>query len=82
MGGGAWPRQRIPLLNANLKEEKAADKKLNAIAEGKVNIRATGHRTAAQRASSKKKRGSAKRSAAVTRTRGQAGAKRTSRKRK
>jgi ferritin-like metal-binding protein YciE len=33
----------ISLLNANLKEEKAADKKLNALAEGTVNRRATGH---------------------------------------
>ena len=40
------------LLNANLREEKAADKKLNVIAEGKVNRKA-GHRTAAQRVSTK-----------------------------
>src|SRR5215510_9064592 len=32
----------ISLLNANLKEEKATDKKLNALAEGTVNRRATG----------------------------------------
>jgi ferritin-like metal-binding protein YciE len=32
----------ISLFNANLKEEKAADKKLNALAEGTVNRRATG----------------------------------------
>jgi ferritin-like metal-binding protein YciE len=37
------------LLNANLREEKAADRKLNTLAEGKVNPRATGHRTAAAR---------------------------------
>jgi ferritin-like metal-binding protein YciE len=52
----------VPLLNANLKEEKAADRKLNGLAEGKVNRRATGHRTAAQRATSKKRTGGAKRS--------------------
>jgi ferritin-like metal-binding protein YciE len=32
----------VSLLNTNLKEEKAADKKLNALAESKVNRRATG----------------------------------------
>jgi ferritin-like metal-binding protein YciE len=32
----------VSLLNANLKEEKAADKKLNALAEGTVNRRAAG----------------------------------------
>jgi ferritin-like metal-binding protein YciE len=32
----------VSLLNANLREEKAADKKLNTLAEGKVNRRATG----------------------------------------
>jgi ferritin-like metal-binding protein YciE len=37
------------LLNANLREEKAADRKLNTLAEGKVNRRASGHRTAAVR---------------------------------
>ncbi len=39
------------LLNANLREEKAADKKLNTIAEDKVNRKASRHRTAAQPAS-------------------------------
>ncbi len=38
----------VSLLNANLKEEKAADKKLNGLAEGGVNRRATG-RTAQER---------------------------------
>src|SRR6186997_3005767 len=38
----------VSLLNANLKEEKAADKKLNMLAEGGVNKRASG-RTAAKR---------------------------------
>jgi ferritin-like metal-binding protein YciE len=40
----------IRLLNANLKEEKAADKKLNTIAEGTVNRRATGAGTARDKA--------------------------------
>jgi ferritin-like metal-binding protein YciE len=40
----------IRLLNANLKEEKAADKKLNALAEGTVNRRATGAGTGRERA--------------------------------
>jgi hypothetical protein len=48
----AWARELghenvVSLLNANLKEEKAADKKLNSLAEGGVNRRATG-RTAAK----------------------------------
>jgi len=47
----------ISLLNANLREEKAADRKLNVLAEGKVNRRATGHRTAAQRLSTNKRSG-------------------------
>jgi len=38
----------VSLLNANLKEEKAADKKLSALAEGGVNRRATGARSAAK----------------------------------
>lgn len=45
----AWARELghdnvVSLLNANLKEEKAADKKLNGLAEGGVNRRATGRR--------------------------------------
>jgi ferritin-like metal-binding protein YciE len=48
----AWARELghdnvVRLLNANLKEEKAADKKLNGLAEGGVNRRATG-RTASK----------------------------------
>ena len=35
----------VPLLNANLKEEKATDKKLTMLAEGKVNRRAAGRST-------------------------------------
>jgi ferritin-like metal-binding protein YciE len=49
-------------LNANLKEEKAADKKLNALAESKVNRKATGSRTATQRTTRKRKTGTVKRS--------------------
>jgi ferritin-like metal-binding protein YciE len=54
------------LLNANLREEKAADRKLNTLAEGKVNRRATGHRTAAARSGVQK----TKRSGAVRKRRG------------
>ena len=62
------------LLNANLKEEKAADKKLNALAEGKLNARAAGRtsgsraasrsgaQSAAARSSTSKRTGKAKRS--------------------
>ena len=46
----------ISLLNANLREEKAADRKLNTLAEAKVSRRATGHRTAAVRSTSSSKR--------------------------
>jgi ferritin-like metal-binding protein YciE len=49
----------ISLLKANLNEEKAADKKLNAIAEAKVNRSASGHRTAAARSNGAKKRSAA-----------------------
>jgi ferritin-like metal-binding protein YciE len=43
----AWAKELghdnvVSLLNANLKEEKAADKKQNGLAEGEVNRRATG----------------------------------------
>ena len=53
----------VSLLSANLKQEKAADKKLNALAEGGVNRRASGkaHRTAASRVSVKRKTSTAKR---------------------
>jgi len=43
----------VSLLNANLKEEKAADKKLTALAERKVNRRATG-KPAAKRSTGKR----------------------------
>ena len=59
----------VSLLKANLKEEKAADKKLNGLAEGGVNRRAIGRtassaptrRAAASSATIKRKTGSAKR---------------------
>jgi ferritin-like metal-binding protein YciE len=55
----------VSLLNANLKEEKAADRKLNVLAEGTVNRRATGTRTRAKRAPTKH---AAARSASTKRT--------------
>jgi ferritin-like metal-binding protein YciE len=70
----------VSLLNANLKEEKAADKKLNMLAEGGVNKRASGRTTAkrstrsfsrtkqaAARATSSKRTGKAKRRTRVSR---------------
>jgi ferritin-like metal-binding protein YciE len=68
----------INLLKANLKEEKAANLKLNALAEGTVNRRATG-RTAAGRPGAESRAGSTraaaqgltrKRTGRVKRTRG------------
>jgi ferritin-like metal-binding protein YciE len=72
----AWARELghnnvVSLLMANLRQEKAADKKLNGLAEGGVNRRATGRgspraparRAAASRASVKRKIGTAKRKA-------------------
>jgi ferritin-like metal-binding protein YciE len=57
----AWAKELglrgvIPLLNANLKEEFAADRKLTTIAEGKVNRRASGRRrtTATRKAGARK----------------------------
>lgn len=51
----AWARELghdnvVSLLNANLKEEKAADRKLNTLAEGKVNRRASGRAAKAKSA--------------------------------
>jgi ferritin-like metal-binding protein YciE len=77
----------VSLLNANLKEEKAADRKLSKLAEGGVNRRATGRpssgrsasrtrRAAASSSTSKRKTGSVK---AVKRRRS-AGKKRTTRR--
>jgi ferritin-like metal-binding protein YciE len=62
------------LLNSNLREEKAADKKLNGIAEGKVNRKASGHRTAAHRTQSQTKSAPAKKRGGNTASR--SGAKR------
>jgi len=50
----AWARELglrgvIPLLNANLKEEFAADRQLSRIAEGRVNRRASGGRASRKR---------------------------------
>jgi ferritin-like metal-binding protein YciE len=45
------------LLDANLREEKAADRKLNMLAEGAVNRRARGERTAAHTAPVKRRTG-------------------------
>ena len=61
----------VNLLAANLKQEKAADKKLSTLAEGGVNRRATGRsvtksparRAAASSATVKRKTGAAKRRA-------------------
>jgi ferritin-like metal-binding protein YciE len=49
-------KQITGLLKSNLREEKAADKKLSALAEAKVNRKATGHRTAAARSGGSNKR--------------------------
>jgi ferritin-like metal-binding protein YciE len=90
----AWARELahdevISLLNANLKEEKAADRKLNTIAEGKVNRRATGRtgQRSSSASSSRKTpaRRAAARSATIKRKTGpaakrRAGAKRSTRK--
>jgi ferritin-like metal-binding protein YciE len=51
----------IRFLKANLKEEKAADKKLNTLAEAKLNRKATGTRVAAARVTVKKRTGTATR---------------------
>ena len=66
----------IGLLKSNLREEKAADRKLSSIAEGKVNRRASGRRTAAQRSRPQRKTGTVK-----TRSK-RAGAKQGSRRKK
>ena len=51
----------VRFLKANLKEEKAADKKLNTLAEAKLNRKATGARVAAARVTVKKRTGAATR---------------------
>ena len=78
----AWAKELghdnvVSLLNANLKEEKAADKKLNGLAEGGVNRRATGRtatktparRAAASSATVKRKTSPAKRRGAAKKKR-------------
>ena len=50
------------LLNSNLKEEKAADKKLNALAEGDLNRKAAGRQAAARATSPARGIGAAKKS--------------------
>ena len=64
------------LLNANLKEEKAADKKLNALAEGDLNRKAAGRRAAARAASPPKRTGTAKKSTTRKKTAARTPAKR------
>jgi ferritin-like metal-binding protein YciE len=49
----------LRFLKANLKEEKAADKKLNILAEAKLNRKAAGTRVAAARLTVKKRTGKA-----------------------
>jgi hypothetical protein len=51
----------VRLLNATLKEEKAADKKLNMLAEARINRKAVRQRTAAHRVTTKRKTGTARR---------------------
>jgi len=67
----AWAKELghgnvAPLLNANLKEEKAADRKLNGLAEGKVNPKASGRRVGTTRT---KRTASTRRKTAKTGTR-------------
>jgi ferritin-like metal-binding protein YciE len=55
----AWAKELglrgvVPLLNANLKEEFAADHKLTTIAEGKVNRRASGRKRSSARRTARK----------------------------
>ncbi len=79
----AWARELgydnvVSLLNANLKEEKAADKKLTALAEGNVNRRASGRpapsRTAKRKTAASKRplKRAAARSGSVKRKTGSA----------
>lgn len=82
----AWAKELghdnvVSLLNANLKEEKAADKKLNGLAEGGVNRRATGRtatKTPARRAAASS--ATVKRKTSPAKRRGAAKKKRTARR--
>ena len=65
----AWARELkhdnvVSSLNANLREEKAADKKLSTLAEGDLNRKAVGRRAAARAASPARKTGTARKGAA------------------
>jgi ferritin-like metal-binding protein YciE len=53
----------IGLLNANLREEKAADKKLSALAEGDLNRKAAGKRAVARATAPARKTGAARKPA-------------------
>ena len=58
----------VSLLNANLKEEKAADKKLTILAKGRVNRKASGRKSAIRatsRGRSSAAKGTTKRTAAI-----------------
>ena len=64
----AWARELkhdnvVSLLNANLREEKAADKKLSTLAEGDLNRKAAGRRAAARAASPARKTSRARKTA-------------------
>ena len=82
----AWAKELghdnvVSLLNANLKEEKAADKKLNGLAEGGVNRRATGRtatKTPARRAAASST--TVKRKTSPAKRRGAAKKKKTARR--
>jgi hypothetical protein len=68
----AWAKElghdnTVRLLNANLKEEKAADRKLNTLAKGSVNRRATGQKVM-KRAAAARQSGSSTRYAAARRS--------------
>jgi ferritin-like metal-binding protein YciE len=70
----------VSLLNANLREEKAADKKLSGLAEGGLNRKASGHRVAAERSSALRKTGTARKGATrKTASRGKSAASRKTR---
>ena len=70
----------VSLLNANLREEKATDKKLSGLAEGGLNRKASGHRVAAERSSALRKTGTPRRGATrKTASRGKSAASRKTR---
>jgi hypothetical protein len=70
----------VSLLKANLREEKAADKKLSGLAEGGLNRKASGHRVAAERSSALRKTGTARKGATrKTASRGKSAASRKTR---